>query len=351
MRTTALGLLLLAAAACTTPLELGERRYREGDRLKALEIWRGIPADHPLHDAARERIDAVEREFRQLVLRFRQRGRYFEERGRLAESILNYRLALELKPGDRETLEHVQRLARVLARHRTRAREAFSRAFEQGDLASARRHLEALRNLDPFDTALALDERRFEEAVAAEVEERIARGRRAFEAGRLARAERIFREVLELDPTSQPARGYLSYVRSLRAAAAEGQDGRAHPTDAEVEAEGFYQAARAAEERGEPYRALELHLRALELDPGHEGARERLESLRARLRPRVEALVAAGMEAYREEDLQTARDQWRRAVLVDPEHPRARAYLARAERLIEGLEQLRSEPDRDVAAP
>ncbi len=351
MKTAARVLLLLALAACTTPLEVGERRYREGDRLAALEVWRSIPEGHPLHDAAQERIGAVEREFRQLVLRFRQRGRYFEERGRLAESILNYRLALELKPDDRATLEHVQQLARVLAGRRSEVRRAFSRAFEQGELADARRHLAELRTLDPFDTALALDERRFEEALAAEVEQRIARGRRAFEAGRLARAERIFREVLELDPASQPARGYLSYVRSLRAAATEGEDTAAHPTDAEVEAEGYYQAARAAEERGDPYRALELHLRALELDPDHPRGRERLRVLREQLRPEVERLVAAGMDAYREEDLQTARDRWRRAVLVDPEHPRARDYLARAERLIEGLEQLRSEPDRDVAAP
>ncbi len=351
MKPAALALLLLAVTACATPIELGERRYREGDRLAAVEIWRSVPEGHPLREVAQQRIDEAEREFRQLVLRFRQRGRYFEERGRLAESILSYRLALALDPSDRGTLEHVQKLARVLAGRRRRARDAFSRSFEAGDLAGARQHLAELRTLDPFDTALAQGERRFEEALAAEVEGRIARGRRAFETGHLARAERIFREVLELDPGSQPARGYLSYLRSLRSAAAEGEEARAHPTDAEVEAEGYYQAARAAEDEGDPYRALELHLRALELDPGHAGARERLRVLREALHPRVEALVAAGMDAFRQEDLQTARDRWRRAVLVDPQHARARDYLARAERLIEGLEQLRSEPDRDVAAP
>ncbi len=43
-------LVALALAGCGTPLAAGERLYREGDRLGALETWRVIPED----DAARE---------------------------------------------------------------------------------------------------------------------------------------------------------------------------------------------------------------------------------------------------------------------------------------------------------
>ena len=38
-------LLLLTLSACTNPLELGERRYPEGDRVPALEIWKGVRGD------------------------------------------------------------------------------------------------------------------------------------------------------------------------------------------------------------------------------------------------------------------------------------------------------------------
>jgi len=101
-RSLASAVLLLAGlgVGCTTPLELGERRYREGDRRAALEIWRDVGSDNPYHDEARQRIAQVENEFEQLVLRYKKRGRYYEQRGRLAESILNYRLALELQTDD-----------------------------------------------------------------------------------------------------------------------------------------------------------------------------------------------------------------------------------------------------------
>ena len=40
MRRAQAVLMTLAVAGCTTTREMGERRYREGDRLGALEIWR-----------------------------------------------------------------------------------------------------------------------------------------------------------------------------------------------------------------------------------------------------------------------------------------------------------------------
>ena len=45
---------------CATALDRGERRYREGDRRGALEIWREVPADDAEHAAvaARRRMAA-----------------------------------------------------------------------------------------------------------------------------------------------------------------------------------------------------------------------------------------------------------------------------------------------------
>ena len=45
MRRARAALLALAIAGCTTTLESGERRYREGDRLGALEVWRSASED------------------------------------------------------------------------------------------------------------------------------------------------------------------------------------------------------------------------------------------------------------------------------------------------------------------
>ena len=135
------GLAALAAGmtlACATALDTGERHYRDGDRLGALETWRSIPPDHRDFAPGQQRLAEVEEEFQSLVIRYKQRGRYFESRERLAESILNYRLALKLQPDDRETLDHVQILSRSLAAEKAATLEAFRQDLARRELGAAR---------------------------------------------------------------------------------------------------------------------------------------------------------------------------------------------------------------------
>jgi tetratricopeptide (TPR) repeat protein len=340
----------LLAAGCTTPLELGERRYREGDRIAALEIWRAVPEDSGDHARAAQRIAEVEAEFERLVVQYKQRGRYFEQRDRLAESILSYRLALELQPGDAGTLDHVQGLARTLASRKRELRSEYAAAVGGGDLARASELLGRLRTLDPIDPDLETDHRQFAEALRAEIERLSRVGRSAFGSGNLGAAERAFRGVLALDPEDESARGYLSYIAAIRAgggrvgAAASDFDPSAFATEAEIRAEGFHQNSLAAERRGNLYAAIRQELRALEVDPKHAGARDHLAELRRRLAPELERLIDAGRVAFRNEDLYSALESWRQALLIDPENERTRAYVARAERQLQNLERLRSEP-------
>ena len=340
----------LLAVACTTPLELGERRYREGDRIAALEIWREVPEDSRDHARAERRIAEVEAEFARLVVQYKQRARFFEQRDRLAESILSYRLALELQPGDVGTLEHVQALARVLASRKRELRSDYVAAVGRGDLARASELLGRLRTLDPIDPDLETDHRQFADALRVEIERLSRAGRSAFGAGSYAAAERAFRGVLALDPENESARGYLSYIATIRGAADRGGaaasdfDPSAFATETEIRAEGFHQNSLAAERRGNLYAAIRQELRALEVEPHHAAAREHLAALRERLAPELEGLIDAGRAAFRNEDLYSALESWRQALLIDPENERTRAYVARAERQLQNLERLRSEP-------
>ena len=58
----------------------------------------------------------------------------------------------------------------------------------------------------------------------------------------------------------------------------------------------------------------------------------------------VPTLLEAGRDAFRQEDLQSALDHWRLALLVDPDNERIIAYIARAEQQLQNLEQLRADP-------
>jgi tetratricopeptide (TPR) repeat protein len=351
-----LGPVILAAAlasllGCRSPLLDAEARYRQGDQLGALETWRSIPADSSSYDQARRRLSEVEAEFDQLVLRYKQRGRYFERSGRLAESILNYRLALKLQPDDRDTLDRVQQLARELVRRKADLHKALREALQERRLAEAGVNLAALRELDPFDPALESEERQLDESLRVEVERAVAEGRRRFQAADLNRAAAAFQAALELDPENETARGYLSYVAALRAElqrAGRLPSGVLTPdvfaSESEIRAEGLYQNAIASERSGDPWAAIRYDLAALRADARHAGARSHLAGLRSKLAPNVEELIEAGRVAFRQEDLESALDQWRRALLVEPENERAREYVARAERMLENLERLRAEP-------
>ena len=143
--------LLVVAAGCVTSVQEGERRYREGDRRAALEAWRRVPADHPQHAAIQERIEVVEAEFDRLVVAYKDSGYDREQEGRLAEAVLEYRLALELQPDDAATLSHVQQLARELASRKAALASEYERVRATRDLDAAATALGRIRTLDPYD--------------------------------------------------------------------------------------------------------------------------------------------------------------------------------------------------------
>jgi tetratricopeptide (TPR) repeat protein len=356
-RFTAACVLAVAAAGCTTPLELGERRYREGDALGALQIWREVTPSATYYPRVRHRIDAVEQEFRQLVVRYEKRASYYERQGRLAESILNYRLALRLEPDQHDTLDHVQELARTLDASKHDAKSALRQNLDAGRLAAARENLLALRTLDPFDSELETVSRQVDDALQEKLETLLARGRRGFTSGDYGKSRSAFEEALVLDPQSESALGYLAYIDAIRAE--ESRAGAPQPrveprlvraSDDEIRAEGHHQNALAADRAGDPYAAIRFDLRALDLAPDHAEARRHLVELRQRLTPEVPRLLETGRSHYQQEELHSALDAWRRALLIDPANSEARDYVGRAETLLQNLERLRSEPAGAVGA-
>jgi tetratricopeptide (TPR) repeat protein len=180
----------------------------------------------------------------------------------------------------------------------------------------------------------------------------LAVGRRGFSDGDLLVAERAFRSVLVVDPNNEYALGYLKHIEDIRLASwtADGEPAAFEPpeafaSDAEIRAEGFHQNALAAEDSGDPFAAIGHDQRALDAFSGHAGARQHLAEIRRQLAPLVDPLIEEGRTHFRNEDLQSAHDSWQRALLIDPGNERARAYAARAERQLENLERMRSEPE------
>jgi len=348
--TSLLGAAICAASlACTTPGNLGERRYREGDRQAALETWRKVGEESHEYENVQRRIAAVENEFEQLVVRYQKRASYYERNGRLAEAALHHRLVLEFRPEDREGLQHLQRLVRDLETRKKLAEEAFEGSMEAGELRMARLHLQERERLDPFDSELHGDRRDLEIALRGEVDRFLETGRGHFDRAEFETADRAFAAVLELDPENGTARGYRSFIRDLVAEPEVGEPPVAalilKPLSQEqIRAEGSYQNAVAAEKAGRPYDAIRHDMQALRLYPKHRKSRLHLAAIRRALEPEVPELIESGRSHYQQEDLSSALDQWRRVLLIDPNHSETQEYVVRAERLLENLEQLRGGP-------
>ena len=350
----------VAVLGCTTPLEQGERAYQRGDREQAIEAWRDVDAAELDYASAQSRIGMVAEERGQLVTRYLQRARYFEERRRLAEAVLDYRLALRIEPSDRATLAHVQALSRRLAKARAEGLASFRNAFELDDLGAARVHIASLRVLDAFSPEVSDGQRQLAGALAARIDAIVSRGSDDIASGELRDGEAAFRAVLELDPRNVIARGNLAYIERLRAERGDAAPSDAtpdpdpediaplrrvsRPRDVEIRAEGYFQNAIAAEASGDAYQAIRYDRAALDVDSRHAAARSHLASLRRALAPQVPQLLEAGRKHYQREDLQAALDQWERVLLIDPANTEANENSVRAQKLLERLEELRAAP-------
>jgi tetratricopeptide (TPR) repeat protein len=215
----------LLVLGCTTPLAEGERLYREGDRHGALAAWHRVgPSDRGYEQVA-ARVEQVERELEGLVVRYVESARRLESEGRLAESIIDFRLALELRPDDTATLDHAQRLARELAQRKALLSHEYQRVLERGDLEVARESLARLRTLDPFDPHFETEERqlraalnsewhqrraRYRARLAGEVQGLIEAGREAFGEERLDAALDYWRRALLIDPDNERIQAYIA---------------------------------------------------------------------------------------------------------------------------------------------
>src|SRR5262249_31516025 len=136
----------LGFGGCASSGATGELLYRAGDLRGAIESWRAENAK-----SLAPRIAAVEAELAARVQGYIANARALESEGRLAEALLDYRLALELQPDDADNLAHVQQLARDVVAKRGALLDAYRDVRARGDLAAAEPALQKLPQLDPFE--------------------------------------------------------------------------------------------------------------------------------------------------------------------------------------------------------
>ncbi len=335
--------LLLWIAACATPAERAERVYRQGEIGEAIALWEEIPETSSQYARAQVRLMLVKTEFARLLKRYQKQAEFFESEGRLAEAALYFRLAYKLDRGRSDLLDRVQSLMRELDRRVRAEREGLEAAVESGDLRRARNHAARLERLDPFDPRTQVDARHIRNELTNAVSSHLVAGRQAYASRDDRRARTAFEAALRLDPRNGTARGYLAYIDAASTGQSPAPRLPATLTEGAVIAEGHLLAGQEAELAGEPFRALEGYEAALRADPGHVAATQARDRLRIELEHWLPSLYEAGKRYFQDEDLHNAMRVWHRMLMIDPDDPRARENVARAERILARLEEIQTD--------
>ncbi len=90
-------------------------------------------------------------------------------------------------------------------------------------------------------------------------------------------------------------------------------------------------------DRGKLIQAVDLLSR---IDPAYENTGELLSVARARMRAMAESHYRDGVKHFINEDLEAAILDWKRALVLNPEHPKARQDMDNAQRLLNKLQNL-----------
>jgi tetratricopeptide (TPR) repeat protein len=84
--------------------------------------------------------------------------------------------------------------------------------------------------------------------------------------------------------------------------------------------------------------------------PRNSEAKKLLRNAESRLKRYIENLLSAGDRLYREGEIEGAKATWRAALSIDPQDPRAREKIERAQRVLDNLENLRKSEPRPPSA-
>lgn len=207
--------------------EKGMTFYRKGEWAAAAEVFQNAHVTSPSHEQSWKYFNLCRaRAEESNVAVALKRARESIAAGKKAEARDTLHRVLEVDPEHAEALALLESLGedRREAERRARARKHFNAgvtAYERGRWADAIREWEMVLSIMPGDQEAERLLRRARGKLSAEkqaAKKRIPgmhrRARTLYQQGKLEEAARIYREILEIDPADEQARGDLDLIDS-----------------------------------------------------------------------------------------------------------------------------------------
>ncbi len=113
----------------------------------------------------------------------------------------------------------------------------------------------------------------------------------------------------------------------------------------------LHQTLQAQMKQGELRQARATVARLIALQGARPGLVDLREAIDRAIEARISELMAQAEDAYRHQQFQRARDNWKAVLALDPRHEKASELLERVERVIRNLQSLEREGPREGASP
>lgn len=251
-------------------------------------------------------------------------GDKFAARGWHINAYHSYQKILEL---DRNNSSAQKRLKDLQPRLSSYLEQLFRQgviSFKQNEVKRAQRIFEEILYVDRTHAGAAAYLAKIDSMSTNAANDYFYRGLGYYRQKNLPRAQQEFREALYLAPNHKQAREYLNRVER------EIETNR-------LQVERLLSEARSYEQKKQYVKAHSNYRRILEIEPGHQEARRKMEALKGQIRLVVEDKFQRAKNLFLRNDNQAAIAAFKEILAIDPDHAASKSYLKRATQRIEAL--------------
>jgi cytochrome c-type biogenesis protein CcmH/NrfG len=304
---------------------------------------------------AREDSLVIRRAFNSRVKEHRDRAIAYETQGNLAGAVDEWKIVLDLSPGDPDAtarlsavtvklVDEQERAARDMQKQReisARFAEGL-RLYQENDYAGSR---EAWRSILAADSTHA-EAREYLARTQAEIDKQIAAHSRR--AGQLEQSNRFteatseWNNVEALDPGNRQAKAAVERIRRK----IEEQSQNLEQASRKLEIVNLYDTALQAFNQGRYDEAVADLDRLIALEPGHEEAKNLRAMAKRKTTPltkqeedEIRRLFLRGMQHFAKDEYQKAIEQWQRILEIDPTNESVKRNIEEAKERLKQLEE------------
>ncbi len=299
--------------------------YSQKNYRKAISAFEEALSLSPQHEEALSTLEkaraGLEQQKKQNDQLFAQAQRW-QQRQQYLTAYNLYRQILNNDPDYDAARREIQALQGRIDEFISARMQAGEKAFQQGDLATAAEHFQAILNMSPAHREAAAYRQRLVEAKRTRIEGLMRNALTLFDARLWQRAVEAFERVLELDPTNKFAVSKRNEALSM------------------INLKDLYEQGERYYNRGQFLQAMELFDRVLARDPNHAEAKRYLDNAQRQLNFVIEQHFNRGLSHYANEDYDNAIKEWDRVLALNPDHAQCKQYREQARQKLEALQKL-----------